>query len=291
MDLRPLGDTGIFASPIALGLFKLGRNTGIKYPQPYELPSDEECLALLRTAADLGINLLDTAPAYGSSEARLGDLMRSLGWPGGRDGWVISTKVGEEFADGRSSFDFTPEAVTRSVERSRRRIGVDHLDIVLIHANDEEIDIIERRGTLEALLDLKARGTIRAAGLSARTHDGGVGAIGRGADVLMVTLNGSETGAIPLIRHATDRGVGIMVKKPLASGHGASSGDHVRESLRLVFDEGGPGATAVVGTLNPAHLRDNVLITREILGDREGAHPPRLALTPDPRPSTIIGPG
>ena len=68
MELRPLGATGLQVSPLGLGTVKFGRNQGVKYPQAFNLPSDREALALLELAWDLGINLLDTAPAYGESE-------------------------------------------------------------------------------------------------------------------------------------------------------------------------------------------------------------------------------
>ena len=63
MELRALGSTGIQVSPLGLGTVKLGRNQQVKYPRPFELPGDEEVLALLGLARELGVNLLDTAPA------------------------------------------------------------------------------------------------------------------------------------------------------------------------------------------------------------------------------------
>src|SRR5690625_7513454 len=74
---RPLGRTGLMVSPIGLGTVKLGRNQRLKHPQPFELPSRKEAEYLLDCAHDLGINFIDTAAAYGSSEARLGELLRS----------------------------------------------------------------------------------------------------------------------------------------------------------------------------------------------------------------------
>ncbi len=97
MELRALGTTGLRVSTLGLGTVKLGRNQGVKYPQPFELPSDQQALALLELAWDLGINLLDTAPAYGLSEERLGRLLRQC-----RRDWVIVTKVGEVFQNGQS---------------------------------------------------------------------------------------------------------------------------------------------------------------------------------------------
>jgi len=91
---RQLGQTGLAVSCLGLGTVKIGRNQEVKYPISFPLPRDNDVSDLLATAKDLGINLLDTAPAYGSSEQRLGRLLRD------RDDWVICTKVGEEFTGG-----------------------------------------------------------------------------------------------------------------------------------------------------------------------------------------------
>src|SRR5690606_39506858 len=71
---RPLGNTGLQASPLGLGTVKIGRNQGVKYPSGFDLPDDGQVRDLLALARGLGINLLDTAPAYGTSEERLGPL-------------------------------------------------------------------------------------------------------------------------------------------------------------------------------------------------------------------------
>ena len=73
---RPLGSTGLMVSPLGLGTGKLGRDQGVKYPSGFQIPDDDEARMLLKLARDLGINLIDTAPAYGRSEERLGPLLR-----------------------------------------------------------------------------------------------------------------------------------------------------------------------------------------------------------------------
>ena len=113
---RPLGSTGLYVSPLGLGTVKLGRDQGVKYPDRFRIPDDTQALALLNQARELGINLIDTAPAYGISEERLGPLLR-----GQRQDWVIVSKVGEEFSNGASHFDFTPAHTRFSLERSLRR--------------------------------------------------------------------------------------------------------------------------------------------------------------------------
>ena len=89
---RSLGQTGLELSPIGLGTVKIGRNTDVKYATDFELPSDHEIIQLLTLASELGINCLDTAPAYGSSEARLGELLPEIAID-----FRIITKVGETY--------------------------------------------------------------------------------------------------------------------------------------------------------------------------------------------------
>jgi len=86
VELRPLGSTGMLVSPLGLGTVKFGRNEQVKYPRPFAIPDDRRVAELLALALDLGINLLDTAPAYGSSEARIGKLL-----PGPRDAMSLAT--------------------------------------------------------------------------------------------------------------------------------------------------------------------------------------------------------
>ena len=150
----------------------------------------------------------------------------------------------------RSTFDFTPEHCRISVERSLGRLRTDRLDIVLIHSDGNDVNIIERYGTLAALKALKEEGKIRAIGMSHKTVAGAEHALGAGADVLMATLNRAFTEEAELIARAAGQGCGVLIKKALASGHGRS------EDLRFVADF--PGVhSIVVGTTNPDHLREN----------------------------------
>src|SRR5579862_8019882 len=161
--------TDLSISRIGLGTVKFGRNQGVHYPQGFALPDDQTILNLLAVAEDLGINLLDTAPAYGTSEERLGNLLKHQ-----REKWVIATKTGEEFVDGKSQFDFSPSATRKSIERSLKRLRTDYLDIVLVHSNGEDRKIIEETGIFSTLNDLKKSGAIRAFGMSTKTLDGGM---------------------------------------------------------------------------------------------------------------------
>jgi aryl-alcohol dehydrogenase-like predicted oxidoreductase len=263
MELRRLGSTGLRVSPLGLGTVKFGRNQGVKYPQAFELPSDREALALLELAWDLGINLLDTAPAYGDSEERLGRLLRHC-----RRDWVIATKVGEEFRDGASSFNFSAAATRASVERSLRRLGVEALDAVLIHSNGDDLAILEQEAVLPALLDLKQAGLIRTVGMSSKTVAGGLRAV-ECCDLVMVTYNLSQREELPVIRAAGAAGKGVLIKKGLLGGHldQTTESDPVLASLQLLYAESGV-SSVVVGTLNPAHLRANAAAAERVLSQR-----------------------
>lgn len=255
--LRALGATGLNVSALGLGTVKLGRNQGVKYPGGFELPDDASATVLLELAADIGINLLDTAPAYGSSEERLGQLLRN------REHWVLGSKCGEEFENGRSRFDFSARHTRFSVERSLRRLRTDWLDLVLIHSDGNDLDILERSDCVATLLKLKQEGLVRAIGMSTKTDAGGCAAA-RLLDVVMLTWNREQRDEEAL-RTARELGKGVLVKKGLMSGHVQSSGeDSLRGSMARVLRE--PGVSSmIVGTINPAHLEANVTLARDIL--------------------------
>ena len=276
---RPLGATGLTVSPLGLGTVKLGRNAGVKYPAPFDLPDDKHAYELLHTARDLGINLIDTAPAYGVAERRLARLL-----PIPREDWVIVTKAGEEFdtsgegvgGGGGSVFDFSAGAITASVHRSLERLDTDYLDVVLIHSDGRDEEIITSSGAPEALDRLKQRGHIRAYGMSTKTPEGATLAIEAGADVVMVTLNPLHESDRPAINLARERGVGVLIKKALVSGHvgdagTARAGRALTPEYCLGFALSTPGVSSVVvGTINPEHLRQNAAAAALLLGRPEG---------------------
>lgn len=250
---RPLGSTGLHVSVLGLGTVKFGRNTKIKYPT-FELPSDRAIEELLDDTLALGINLLDTAPAYGLAEERLGQLLGAR-----RDQFVLSTKCGEEFADGESTYDFSTAHTRLSVERSLRRLKTDQLDCVLAHCPRNDFEAMNQGAVLETLAALKQEGKIRSFGASINSPEGGALALERGADVLMVTYSADNIDMEPFIRRATGLGKAIVIKKGLGSGSLASGGTprSLEENLRPIFAV--PGVTSlIIGTINREHLRENV---------------------------------
>ncbi|WP_083593546.1 aldo/keto reductase [Pseudomonas punonensis] len=264
---RPLGSTGLQVSPLGLGTVKLGRDQGVKYPNCFTIPDDQQARQLLSLARQLGINLIDTAPAYGISEQRLGPLLR-----GQRQDWVIVTKVGEEFDNGLSHFDFSAAHTRHSVERSLKRLETDYIDLVMVHSNGDDLAILRDEAVYDTLAELKQAGLIRAFGFSGKTVEGGLLALERG-DCAMVTYNLSEQQERPVLDYAALHAKGILIKKALASGHVCleSGVDPVRASFELIFGHPGVGS-AIVGTINPVHLAHNVAMAAEVIVGTNSRH-------------------
>lgn len=252
---RKLGQSGLEVSCLGLGTVKIGRNQGVKYPDSFSLPTDKEVTTLFDQARELGINFLDTAPAYGSSEQRLGRLLKN------RDDWVICSKVGEEFIGGKSFYDFTAQHTRRSIERSLRDIKTDFLDIVLIHSDGRDMQILESSDCVASLLRMKEEGLIKAVGMSTKTTAGGMKAVEL-LDVVMVTYNPSMLDDTKVIDYALTLEKGVLVKKALNSGHDCvtNSSDefnYAQKNLQFALAREGVGSV-IVGTINPQHLVENV---------------------------------
>ena len=164
MIRRQLGRTGLELSPIGLGTVKIGRNTDLKYPSGFELPTDQEVVELLKLASQLGINCLDTAPAYGKAEKRLGALLPEV-----PNEFHIITKVGEAYdKETGSHYDFSEKAIMISLERSLRHLNRNRLDVVLLHSDGQDIEHLTL-GALRTLIKAREQGLVHAVGLSGKT--------------------------------------------------------------------------------------------------------------------------
>ena len=243
---RPLGKTALNVSQLGLGTVKFGRNVGVKYPRPFKLPTDGQIADLLALAQSLGMNLLDTAPSYGNSEERIGEAIE-----GSRESWLLCTKAGEDFIGGRSRYDFGEERVLRSVANSLRSLRTDYLDVLLLHADGRSVAEIESAGAFRALRRLQREGVVKAIGFSAKGLADGRAAMAH-CDALMCTVNAGYREELPLLDACATAGIGVLVKKPLASGYERTPQRRIASIAAL------PGATSiVVGTLNAEHLAAN----------------------------------
>lgn len=254
MVRRPIGRTGLTVAPIALGTTKFGRNTDVKYPASFALPTEQEVAELFESALKLGVNLIDTAPAYGDSEERLGALVENH-----RDEIVLCSKCGETYENGRSVHDFSAAAIVASVEASLRRLRTDHIDILLLHSDGRDVEILTQTDALEALARLKHSGKVRAVGISAKTNAGIMEAV-RSCDIVMAPLSQKETALADALAKAHDQGLGVLAIKGLFSGH-----LEARPAIEFVLNQ--PFIDAlVIGTLNPAHLEAATKVAEELRG-------------------------
>lgn len=262
---RPFAATGKNVSVLGLGTVKFGRNRGVKYPggEGFALPTDAEIANLLDISLDLGINLLDTAPAYGTSEERLGAIMGKR-----RDKFFLSSKTGEEFDSNTAASEhiFTAEHTRMSVERSLKRLRTDHLDCVLVHASRDDVKVITETPVLQTLARMKEEGKLLSFGVSTYTVDGGVLAA-QLSDCVMLAYNVGYLDEVGVLPEAEKLGKAVLVKKGLASGHlGAYGGASLlADNIGFVLDT--PGVTSMVfGSLNPANILTNVAAAAKALG-------------------------
>jgi aryl-alcohol dehydrogenase-like predicted oxidoreductase len=209
---RKLGRQGLEVS--ALGLGCLGMS------QSYGTPDDQESIATIHRALDLGVTLFDTAEAYGpfKNEELLGRALK-----GRREQVVIATKFGWRIDEGKVvGTDSRPEHVREVTEASLRRLGTDYVDILYQHRVDPEVPIEE---TVGAMAELVTEGKVRFLGLS----EAGEANIRRAHATHPISVLQSEYSLwernlepqiIPVIR---ELGIGLVPFSPLGRGFLAGS--------------------------------------------------------------------
>lgn len=150
MRYRTLGRTGIKVSPYALGALMFATQVGNRDP--------EDSIRVIHKALDAGINLVDTADAYGDSEEIVGRALK-----GRRDDVVLATKFSRPIDTDLNHQGASRRWIMTAVENSLRRLQTDHIDLYQVHRPDPDTDIEE---TLSALTDLVRSGKVRAFGTS-----------------------------------------------------------------------------------------------------------------------------
>jgi len=157
MEHRALGGTGVRVSAVGFGCQEVGGGYGDI--------DEREFARAVGHALDIGINLFDTAEAYGSgaSEEALGRALR-----GRRDEALVSTKFGTGYPDRTNFRDGRAERVHASIDASLQRLGTDHVDVYTVHWPDRDTPFEETMGALD---DLVHAGKVRFVALSNFTLD------------------------------------------------------------------------------------------------------------------------
>ncbi len=236
-----------------MGTVKFGRNTDVKYPSAFNIPTDAAIADLLALAQDLGINLLDTAPAYGLSEERLGKLLR-----GQRDKWIIVDKAGEDYVEQASVYNFSKQHILQSIKISLQKLRTDYIDLLLIHSDGNDEHVINNFDVFHTLAEAKQQGLIRYYGMSTKTVSGGIATL-HNADVAMVQYNPFATDELPVIQEAARLQKGVLIKKAFASGHldQFQTSNPVQAAMDFIYAQPGVGSI-ILGTIDPQHLVENV---------------------------------
>jgi len=214
---RKLGNTGITVSEIGFGGWAIGGTADAGgTPLGWGRTNDDESLAAIRRARELGVTFFDTADSYGfgRSESLLGIVLSRK-----RQDVIIATKVGVvRDPEGRPRKDFSRARISLAVDGSLKRLRTDYIDLYQLH--NPALGELFRDDIHEAMDRLQESGKIRYWGVSVTTPDEGIEIIRRGwgytLQVLYNVLN--QAPADQLFPLAKEKGYGIIVRVPLASG-------------------------------------------------------------------------
>lgn len=282
MHYRQLGRTGLNVSALSFGASSLG---GV-----FRATDDSEAIRTVHVALDLGINFIDVSPYYGATKAEtvLGRALKTVA----RDHYFLATKVGQ-YGDGQ--FDFSAARVTRSLDESCARLGVDYIDLLQCH--DIEFADLNQivNETLPALAELRAAGRIGHVGITGLPLKVFIGVLDRTAPGLVESILSfcryelNDTALDSLVPYCQGKGVGIINASPTGMGlltergvpswHPAPKAmvegsrraiDYCKSvgadivKLAMQFCVAHPGiATTLVGSANPDNIRKNIAYVDE----------------------------
>jgi aryl-alcohol dehydrogenase-like predicted oxidoreductase len=206
MEKRTLGQTGLEVTVIGFGAMTIGGMFG---------PVDDAVSnQALHAAIDVGINFIDTSNAYGQghSEEVIGKFLKERS---DRDGIIIGSKGGNNMATG--VYDFSTEYIRGCVEGSLKRLGVDALDLYLLH--NPTVDNLNAEDCFGLLDDFKAQGKIKHWGVSLNTLPECELAVSGGRpEVMQMEYNILQQGPEEAFARAKAAGVGVISRAPLRRG-------------------------------------------------------------------------
>jgi aryl-alcohol dehydrogenase-like predicted oxidoreductase len=264
---RPAAESGQIQLGDTIQVTRLGFGA-MQLPGPgvWGPPADhDEAIRVLRRAVELGVDLIDTADAYGPNVSD--ELIREALHPYDEN-LVIATKAGflrtgpgKWFPCGR------PEYLRQQCELSLRRLGVDRIDLFQLHRIDPTVPAEDQFGLLA---DLQSEGKIRLVGLSEVSVDE-IAAASNIVDIASVQnrYNLTDRASDEELRYCTERGIGFIPWFPLAAGELAKPGGAVHEAAERLGATPSQVALAwllqrssimlpIPGTSSVAHLEENL---------------------------------
>ena len=195
---RKFGRNGIEVSALGFGAGHIGENN----------ISDKEAGKLLNYALDNGINLFDTARAYGLSEERIGKFLSYR-----RDEFILSTKVGYDIP---GYGNWTYDIILAGIDAARIRLRTDYIDIVHLHSCS--VDILLKAEVIDALEKAKSEGKIKVAAYSGENEDLDYAVhCGRFGSIQTSVNVADQRNLGVLIPEAKENGMGVIAKRPIAN--------------------------------------------------------------------------
>ncbi|MFC1634434.1 aldo/keto reductase [Planctomycetota bacterium] len=212
MKYRRMGKTDLRVSVVGIGTWQLGGEWGKKFEQI-------EVDTMLAKAAELGVNLIDTAECYGDhlSEELIGNAIK-----GERDEWIIATKFGHGFKEsfGRDML-FEPEHVQEQLEQSLRALQTDTIDLYQFHSGTDEM--FDTPGLWEMLQNQVEAGKVRYLGISVSKTQGSLYQVDKASEVeaeaIQVFYNRiHRKSEEQMFESCIRQDLGVLARVPLASG-------------------------------------------------------------------------
>ena len=271
MEKRKFGKTDMDVSVLGFGGAEIGFN-------PDQTQKDVDLL--LNSALDAGLNLIDTAAAYHSSEKMIGEAVGKR-----RKEFYLITKCGA--IEGFSRSDWSKKGILETIEQSLRNLKTDYLDIAQLHSCDAET--LRRGEAIEALLRAQEKGYTRYIGYSGDNEDARVAVEMDVFDSLQTSVSIADQieieTTIPL---AAEKRMGVIAKRPIANavwrhserpkdGYVQEYWDRIQKlqydflklplensiAIALRFTLSVPGiSTAIVGTTRPNRWQENASYLR-----------------------------
>jgi aryl-alcohol dehydrogenase-like predicted oxidoreductase len=199
MEKRRLGKTDMDVSVLGFGGMEIG----------YQHISLSTAKRLLNEVLDSGINVVDTAECYSTSEELIGEAIAAR-----RKEFYLFTKCGHE--SGWTYPDWRPESLFRSVERSLKRLKTNCVDLIQLHSCSEAE--LRQGKVIETLQRMRERGYTRYIGYSGDSKAALFAVESGQFDALQISLSIADQEALELVLPAAEqRSLGVMAKRPLAN--------------------------------------------------------------------------